>query len=201
VEGGTPTLNVNPKQARFCNEYIVDLNGKKAAIRAGYQARSAHVTASRLLADPKVQTKVAELQEALAKRTGITVERVLAEYSKLAFANMQDYITVQQDGLAYLDLSKLTRDQAAAIAHFTVEEESIPLYKDEDDEQDEGIPIRAPRTVKIKLADKKGALDSIAKHLGMFLDKEQSPDRAGIRFAGTLTELLAMYRQMTSKTA
>lgn len=190
---------MNPKQARFCQEYVVDLNGKKAAIRAGYAEGSAHVTASRLLADPKVQARIAELQQALAAKTGITVERVLREYEKLAFSNMHDYITVQDDGLAYLDLSKLTRDQAAAIAHFTVEEEDVRLYEpDDEDEEGASTRIRAPRTVKIKLADKKGALDSIAKHLGMFLDKEQSPDRGATRFAGSLADLLALYHQMTS---
>lgn len=190
---------MNDKQKRFCQEYVVDLNGTKAAIRAGYSEKSAQVTASRLLNEPIVLHKITELQAELAQRTGITVERVLQEYEKLAFANMQDYIQVQQDGSAFLDLSKLTRDQAAAIATLNIDEETETL----DDEEAEEIGVgklQRVRKIRIKLADKKGALDSIAKHLGMFLDKEQSPDKGMYRFAGTMEELLALYRQITSKT-
>lgn len=186
---------MNSKQERFCTEFIVDLNGTEAAKRAGYQKASAHVTASRLLDNPKVRARIAELQASLAERTGITVERVLKEYEKLAFSNMQDYIRVGDNGLAYLDLSQLTRDQAAAIAHFDVDEDQVLGGDDEENEPAHVIT----RKVKIKLADKKGALDSIAKHLGMFLDKEQSPDRGATKFAGTLEELLALYRNLTTK--
>lgn len=187
---------MNPRKQRFCTEFIVDLNGTEAAVRAGYSRKSAHVQASRLLDDPKVKARIAELQAELAKRTGITVEKVLAEYSKLAFSNMADYIQVRENGIAFLDLSKLTRDQAAAISHFDVDEDTVLGDEDEENEERQAV---VTRKVKIKLADKKGALDSIAKHLGMFLDRESSPDKGAAKFAGTMEELLALYRRLTAK--
>ena len=39
-------MGLTPKQARFCEEYVIDLNGKQAAIRAGYSQRSAEYLAS-----------------------------------------------------------------------------------------------------------------------------------------------------------
>lgn len=42
------------RRARFVQEYLVDANGRAAAVRAGYAPAGAHVTASRLLRDPKV---------------------------------------------------------------------------------------------------------------------------------------------------
>lgn len=68
---------MTPKQQRFVEEYMKDLNGKQAAIRAGYAANSAEVQASRLLSDAKVATRVAELKAELSDKTGITVEYVL----------------------------------------------------------------------------------------------------------------------------
>ena len=40
---------LNPKQKRFVSEYLIDLNAKQAAIRAGYSPKTAEVQASRLL--------------------------------------------------------------------------------------------------------------------------------------------------------
>ena len=54
------------RRERFKEEYLVDLNGTQAAIRAGYSARSADVTASRLLGDDRI---VRDIAAAMAKRT------------------------------------------------------------------------------------------------------------------------------------
>jgi len=51
-------ITLSPKQAQFVEEYVVDLNGKQAAIRAEYSAKTAKVQASRLLRKAKVQTAV-----------------------------------------------------------------------------------------------------------------------------------------------
>ena len=43
---------MTPRQKRFVEEYLVDLNATKAAIRAGYSARSAGHNAYALLKRP-----------------------------------------------------------------------------------------------------------------------------------------------------
>ena len=48
-------MTLTPKQARFVEEYLIDLNGKQAAIRAGYSPGTAEVQASRLLRNAKVR--------------------------------------------------------------------------------------------------------------------------------------------------
>ncbi len=40
------------RQRRFIDEYLVDLNGTQAAIRAGYSPKSAAVTAAKNLRNP-----------------------------------------------------------------------------------------------------------------------------------------------------
>ncbi|NTU49451.1 MAG: terminase small subunit [Desulfobulbaceae bacterium] len=68
---------LTPKQEQFCREYLIDLNGTKAAIRAGYTAKTADATASRLLRNVKVKEYVSVLQQKREQKTGVTAEYVL----------------------------------------------------------------------------------------------------------------------------
>jgi len=166
----------NPKHERFCQEIAKGTSHAKAWIAAGYQtnANAASVSATRMLKQPSIAARVNELLERKAEieieateraleKTGITKAAVLEELAKIGFANMLDYIQPQADGYAYVDLSKLTREQAAAIQEVVVEE-----YK-----EGRGEDARDVKRVKFKLADKKGALVDIGKHLGMFIDRQE----------------------------
>ena len=106
---------LNPKQERFCQEYLVDLNATQAAIRAGYSHRTARAMGAENLTKPDIRALVAELQKARSERTQITQDQVVTEYAKTAFANLMDYFTVQRDGSAYIDLSRMTRGKLAGI--------------------------------------------------------------------------------------
>lgn len=154
-------MPLTPKQAAFVREYLVDLNATQAAIRAGYSEKTAYSQGQRLLKNVEVQAAIAEAQAQRAKRTEVTADRVVEELAKLAFSNMLDYMTVTPDGFAVVDLSNLTREQAAAITELQVDE----YWEGHDDD------ARQVKRVKFKLADKKGALELLGKHLGMFTDK------------------------------
>jgi phage terminase small subunit len=158
---------VSPKQARFRSEYLVDLNATQAAIRAGYSAKTAYSQGQRLLKHVEVAASIAAAQKAQSERTEISADAVIAELAKLGFANMADYMRVGPDGDPYLDYSRLTRDQAAALIEVTVDD-----YVD-----GRGEDARTVRRVKFKLADKRAALVELGKHFGIF-----QPDRAEITF-------------------
>lgn len=68
---------LDAREEKFCQEYLVDLNGTRAAKEAGYAPVSAHVQSSRLLKKDKVQARLTELQTERQKRTGITQDYVL----------------------------------------------------------------------------------------------------------------------------
>lgn len=68
---------LTPKQAAFVQEYLKDLNGTQAAIKAGYSEKTAAEQASRLLSNVKVQEAVTKGREKLAARAEVTAERVL----------------------------------------------------------------------------------------------------------------------------
>ena len=70
-------MELNPKQSKFIEEYLIDLNGTQAAIRAGYSSKTAFVQASRLLSNANICNVVAEKRKILQEKTQITQEWVL----------------------------------------------------------------------------------------------------------------------------
>lgn len=145
----------NDKHIRFCEEYLIDLNGKQAAIRAGYSTTRAEVTACEILAREDVQAYLSTRQKELQEATGITQKRVLEEYGKIAFSDMRKFYT--EDG-ALKNVRELDDESAAALA-------GVDVYEEKTGEEDvEVIGV----TKKIKLHDKIRALDALGKHLGMF---------------------------------
>jgi phage terminase small subunit len=146
---------LTPKQTRFVEEYLVDLNGKQAAIRAGYSPRAAEVQASRLLRNAKVQAALELAIQVRSKRTELSSDRVVEELARIAFANMRDYWPRPGETI---DLHRLDQDRTAAVEEIVIHESVDPS----------GV---LHRHIRLKLRDKQRALDSLARHLGMFIDR------------------------------
>lgn len=160
----------NPKHESFVRNIVKGMPQRDAYRAAGFNVKSdeaAVANASRLLANASVRARLTELQERVTERVVekavITKEEVLAELANIARANMLDYVRIQESGDAYVDLSKMTREQAAAIGELVVEEYT----------EGRGETARDVKRVRFKLLDKKGALDSVAKHFGMFIDRTE----------------------------
>jgi len=75
---------LTPKQQRFVEEYLVDLNATQAAIRAGYSERTADQQGSRLLANVKVKAAIAVAVERRSEDTGITAAWALQRLKREA---------------------------------------------------------------------------------------------------------------------
>jgi phage terminase small subunit len=153
---------MTPKQSRFVEEYLIDLNATKAAIRAGFSPKNADKIGSQLLGKTRVREAIAKAMGARSKRTQHSADAVIKELSLMAYANMMDYMTITKDGEAFVDLSKLTRDQAAAIQEITIDEAAGGAG--------DGRREKVQRT-RFKLADKRGALELLGKHEKLFTDK------------------------------
>ena len=69
--------NLTPKQQRFVEEYLIDLNATQAAIRAGYSEKTAQEIGSENLSKPMVAKAIAEAQEKLSNKAQVTVEMVV----------------------------------------------------------------------------------------------------------------------------
>ncbi len=69
--------DLTPKQARFVEEYMVDLNATQAAIRAGYSEKTAHAIGRENIHKPTIASAIAIAQYKIAERTEITTDMVL----------------------------------------------------------------------------------------------------------------------------
>jgi phage terminase small subunit len=149
------TPGLTPKQILFVDEYLLDLNASAAAARAGYSKTNTYKQGSRLLAHKGVAEAVRRSMEERSTRTQISQDRVLQEIARLAFSNMLDYVEPGEDGLVAVEPTRLDRGQAAALTEISVEK----------------FASGSDKRVRIKLADKKGYLELLARHLGIFSEK------------------------------
>lgn len=83
------TDKLTPKQQRFVEEYLLDLNGTQAAIRAGYSEKGARTEAARLLANADISQAIAEKRAELSKKTALDAEWVLRNLQRVAERAMQ----------------------------------------------------------------------------------------------------------------
>ena len=142
---------LTPKQQRFVEEYLIDLNGTQAAIRAGYSPRTACEQSAQLLAKLKVKHAVDAAMAERSARTGVTQDRVVRELARIAFADPTAIINFRT-GEVRGDLSE---DDRAALA---------------------GVKVKDGDTVserEVKLCDKLRALVLLGRHLNMFSDTVQ----------------------------
>ena len=161
ADAPTWAADLSPREFRFVCEYLIDLNGTEAAIRAGLgkSRKSSTQMASKLKKKANVATAIAA---ALAERGNATGSRVVEEIGRVAFARITDITRVEGGCLIITDTAQLTEDQQAAIAEIS---ETI---------------TEQGRTIKVKLHDKLSALDKLAKVLALYKDRlEVSGPRGG----------------------
>lgn len=158
-------MALTPKQRRFVDEYLIDLNATQAAIRAKYSAKTAQEQSARLLSNVMVQSAIQQRMKDREARTEITQDKVLRELAKIGFSDIRKIVKwgetelrisdgedgdlVPYHGLALVDSSEVDDDTAAAIAEVSQGREGL----------------------KVKLHDKKGALVEMGRHLGLFIPK------------------------------
>ena len=147
-------------------EYLVDLNATQAAIRAGYSERTAKVIASENLTKPNIQQALVKRRdEVFANVT--TPEMIMKEFARIGFSDIRDYMSWNQDGVRFKPSDEIPQDAARAIS-----EVSETVTKD-------------GGTVRFKLHDKKGALDSLAKYFNLFIDQQDLQEQKEIRITVT----------------
>lgn len=150
---------LTPRQERFIEHYLVLGKGAEAARRAGYSPRSAHSIADKLLNTPRVAAAIAEANAARAARLRIDAEHVLAESARLAFADIAMIVDWGPNGVTVKPASALAPEDRAAIAEIVAD-------------------IGETKTrLRVKLFNKQRALETLAKHLGLFNRNASGADK------------------------
>jgi phage terminase small subunit len=147
---------MNPRQKRFVEEYLVDLNATAAAKRAGYSVRSAKDHGYRLLHNPAIAAAVAKAQDKRTARTQVSADRVVTELAKVAFGDPRRLLSWGPGGVVLRDSSELTEAEAALVSEVSE------------------TRTATGGTRKVKLHCKLAALNALGKHLGLFGNGRQS---------------------------
>lgn len=158
-------MKLTPKQERFIQEYLVDLNATQAAIRAGYSEKSAERIGFELLKKSLVSQAIAKAQAKTANRLEITRERWVAELARIFFADMKDYVDIDPDtggirARGYDDMP----DGGGKVVASIKEKRSIK----EDSSGNDSIIYSQ---FEFKLHDKLKAGELLGKHLGFLKEK------------------------------
>lgn len=147
-------MKLTEKQQRFADEYLIDLNAKQAAIRAGYSPATAEQQGSRLLSNAKVRAYIDERMAEHSRRTGVNQERIIRELARIAFLDPTQLVNMDTAEL----LDDAAADDRAAIASVKVKSMSGDIEMIERE---------------IRFADKIKALELLGKRFGLWIDKQQ----------------------------
>lgn len=149
---------LTPKQKRFVEEYLIDLNATQAAIRAGYSKKNADKIGSELLGKTRVSKEIQKAMQRRSERTEITQDDVIQEFAAIGFSTITDYLNISNGIVRIKDTGEIDERKLAAI-------EKVKQTKG---------------GIEFKLYDKIKALEDIGRHLGMFsgiVEDKEAMDR------------------------
>jgi len=165
-----PVSNKLPeRRKRFVDEYLKDLNGTQAYLRAGYKSKNPDVDCQKLLGNARVQAHIQKRKADRERRTEITQDQVVAELAKVAFVDIKDFLRY---GTEKTDTGEVD-DEGNPVYEYRQIVEAKPS------EQVDGaivseVTLGKDGTFKFKLHDKMAALDKLGRHFGLFLDRVQA---------------------------
>lgn len=169
-----PPEGLTKKQAMFVEEYLVDLNGLQAAIRAGFSENSAGQIAHQLLQKPHVALAVQEALDARTRRLRVTQDRVVVELARIAFADLRQLVTWGEESTTFRPSNELDEETAATVASV---KSKTTRYVREDGDAEERVEL------EIKAHDKVSALRELRAHLGV-PDKHEVTGKDGEPLGG-----------------
>lgn len=143
------------KQARFIDGVVAGLNSTEAAKQAGYSPKTARHAAHENLTKPHISAEIERRRAKAVKAADVDAARIRQEWARIALAKITDVCEFDAGGIAFKPSDELPEAVLAAIAEVrqTVNQHGTNL--------------------SVKLHPKMQALDSLAKDLGMLVDKHQ----------------------------
>ncbi len=140
-------LDLSPLQQRFVAEYLIDLNGAQAAIRAGYSANCANVQASQLLARPNIQAAVSAARQEQQIRLQVSADTVLRKLALIATADPRELVDVKVGCCRHCHSEGHKRQRTVAEYNKDREAHRVKGKPDEEWDEEGGIgfdPLRPP---------------------------------------------------------
>jgi phage terminase small subunit len=155
------------RQRRFVEEYLVDCNAARAAVRAGYSPNAAEKAGYRLKKIPAVREALDAAFEVKRQGAEVDRERIIRELARIAFADISEFAAWDERGLSFKEASVLTPEQTACVAEVA--------------ESGTG----GTKKLRIKLHSKTKAIEALCRLLGLYDEKGKA---AGDRIFNIITK-------------
>src|SRR5690348_17583707 len=159
-------MALNDKQKLFVLEYVKRLDATRAAIEAGYSAKTASQIGYQLLQNPSVSEAVAREQHKRLARLGIDADAIIEEVAAIAFSKLDDYASW---GPGRFELKDSDEVDARAVQSVTIKEVTISNEHGEITKVEQGI----------KTHDKLAALKMLGTRIGVFADRKEITGKDG----------------------
>jgi phage terminase small subunit len=157
----------------FCLEYLVDLNGRQAAIRAGYAPASASQEASRLRAKVNIAEAISGLLE---RRAGVTKPGLINELARIGFSDIRKAVTWRPDvevveGDDDEEPMKIIRSRVTVVDSALIDDDTAAAIA--------AVSQGANGVLRVQMHNKVDALEKLARALNLY--KEPSPVNVELR--------------------
>jgi len=149
-------MKLTPKQQMFVAEYLVDLNATQAAIRAGYPKKTASVIGYESLTKPHIAEAVQSSMTKRSAKTDITAQKVLREIAYMAFYDVGELASAKIGKPE--DIASLPEHIRKAIVGWSWDKFG---------------------NFVLKLSPKTPSQELLGRHLKLFTDKIEFPDKHG----------------------
>lgn len=160
---------LTPIEEAFVHEYVVDMNGTQACIRAGYSPDNATEQAQKLFKRPNVMAAIERIKAQRLSRVGVTQDTVLHEMSLLAQSSLTHYVVDEEGNIQLAEGAP----EGAMRAIQSIKRRVTVKYDPKTEE------VTKVYDVELKLWDKPGALRLMGKHTGLFPDRMEHTGKGG----------------------
>ncbi len=140
---------LTPKQERFVQEYLIDLNATQASIRAGYSERTAKEIGHEHLTKPHIQKAIAKAQKTRMEKIGFTAQDLLRSLVEVSRMSIDEVLNNDGTIKPVGEWSEVWRTNISAL--------DISITKTGDDTE--------TKIVRIKIPDKLRVLELLGRHM------------------------------------
>jgi phage terminase small subunit len=158
--------NLTEKQRLFVAEYLKDFNATRAAMTVGYSKDTSYSIGFNLLKKVEVQAEIKRQTEVLFDSIGLTQQRILMEYMKMAHADISDYLIFGQKEIPVIKNGEQLIDEngqpVTKLINYVDFKESSEVDTSLIQEVKQGKD-----GISIKLYDKQKAMDTLAKYMNI----------------------------------
>lgn len=161
------------KQQHFIMEYLRDFNATRAALAVGYSKKTAHTIGWEILRKPEVQAEMKRKKEVTTTELGLSIQRVIAELMKIAFADISDVVKYGVQDIPLQDEKGVVLEDEAGRP--IIKRHNYIFLKNAD-EIDGTVISELKQTragVTVKLHDKLRAIEKLERYIPYLTEEEQ----------------------------